>query len=223
MAEMEQRFTDSTNDNDSTLGANTPELELQRWQQWRNVDLARSAAQPTGSSAQPIEIDCGSTADNSMALARGEEERAAGGPEGDAPLAVEEETLWGHAIHEHELSAGDQVRCVACVPSILRRQRCYCNSERASVATGFGGACVSVPSVGIDGAVYPADRLTGVSLMADLQTTKHTVRIHRHLCVVFSVLVSTTLTDSTTIEVNLSAVENRECLSAVENPRTCTQ
>ncbi|CAM9120423.1 unnamed protein product [Ectocarpus sp. 4 AP-2014] len=110
MAEMEEMFTDGTKDNDSTLGANAPELELQRWQQWRNVDLARTAAPPTGSSAQPIEIDCAGTADNNTALAGGEEERAAGGPEGGAPVAAAEgETLWGHAVHEHELSAGDQI------------------------------------------------------------------------------------------------------------------
>ncbi|CBN77307.1 conserved unknown protein [Ectocarpus siliculosus] len=111
MAEMEEMFTDSTKDNDSTLGANDPELELQRWQQWRNVDLARTVAPPTGSSTQPIEIDCAGTADNNTALAGGgEEERTAGGPEGDAPVAATEgETLWGHAVHEHELSAGDQV------------------------------------------------------------------------------------------------------------------
>lgn len=111
MAEMEQSFADEHPRNHSNEHA----LELQRWQQWRDTSeptgtTTATGVGGTGSAARPIEIDGGSAAAAETTSTRPNGRETGGG---DAPVE-ETETLWGHAVHEHELSAGDQVRHAWC-------------------------------------------------------------------------------------------------------------
>lgn len=103
MTEMEESFAnnhpDSENNHDNAL-------ELRRWQQWRDTTEPAgldTTTRGTGCAARPIEID-GEAADPTTTAPNGRERQGGG-----APLE-ETETLWGHAVHEHELSPGDQVR-----------------------------------------------------------------------------------------------------------------
>lgn len=99
MNEMEETVTNEGSGN---------AVELTRWQQWRDTaELATglnttTGIGGTGSAARPIEIEdaAGTTATVAPGGARAE---GGGGP------LEETETLWGHAVHEHELSPGDQV------------------------------------------------------------------------------------------------------------------
>lgn len=113
--------THNTNENHENHGINVNALELRRWQQWRDTDPAglntTAGIGGTGSAARPIEID-GAAADTTPNGGSGRREGlavdgAAGRQGGNASLE-EQETLWGHAVHEHDLSPGDQVRH-ACV------------------------------------------------------------------------------------------------------------
>lgn len=119
MAEMDETFANTPaaaatshatgdNNNDSTL-------ELRRWQHWRGTTTDISG---TGRATRPIEID-GTAADTMTtrtldggANRQGEGPAADGtaGREGSDAPPEERETLWGHAVHEFELSPGDQVR-----------------------------------------------------------------------------------------------------------------
>ncbi|CAM9462249.1 unnamed protein product, partial [Hapterophycus canaliculatus] len=117
MAEMAESFTTHNTagaSDDGTANASNDDnaVELQLWRQWREVESARlyknnstSAAGP-GSAARPIEVDgdgdfgssAGAAAENAPNTVRASE----GGLE-------ETETLWGHAVHAHELQKGDQI------------------------------------------------------------------------------------------------------------------
>lgn len=96
---MEECFANSQLDSENNDNA----LELQRWQQWQDTEPAGlHTATQTGSAARPIEID------GAAARTTATTPHRRGKEGGDTPLE-ETETLWGHAVHEHELSLGDQV------------------------------------------------------------------------------------------------------------------
>lgn len=125
MAEMEETFHDAVAAADGT--SNRDAIELRRWQQWRNTEPAGLNANTTfgtGSAERPIEIDGAAPAAASAATDAGTAtttSRARGGDGGPtagdagagggaAGPAEGGEALWGHAVHEHELSPGDQVQ-----------------------------------------------------------------------------------------------------------------
>ena len=100
MTEMEESFVNNTPDSEN----NDTALELRRWQQWRDTEPAGpNTITETGSAGRPIEID-GAAEYTATTTPNGR-----GRQDGDSPLD-ETETLWGHAVHEHELCPGDQVR-----------------------------------------------------------------------------------------------------------------
>eukprot|EP00903_Cladosiphon_okamuranus_P015476 g14288.t1 len=99
MTEMEESFASTRTGSENNDSA----VELRRWQQWRDTEPAGlHTAHQTGSAARPIEID-GAEAHTIATTPHRRE-----GEGDDAPLE-ETETLWGHAVHVHELSPGDQI------------------------------------------------------------------------------------------------------------------
>ncbi len=141
MAEMEETFHDAVAAADST--SNDDAIEMRRWQQWRDTEPAglngnTSPTRATGSAERPIEIDGGAASAAAYAgttMTTDGARRGEGGPAvgdtgaggGAAARAGGGETLWGHAVHEHELSPGDQVqpRCVC-----ARWRKCLCACAR---------------------------------------------------------------------------------------------
>ncbi|CAM9277484.1 unnamed protein product [Scytosiphon promiscuus] len=117
MADMGESFTprNTANAGDgSTTNASHDDnaLELQRWGQWRDIQPTRlytstiSGGAGPGSAALPIEVDGdGDAGPPTRASANTAPSTVRAGER-----SVEEtETLWGHAVHEHELRRGDQI------------------------------------------------------------------------------------------------------------------